>query len=383
MIAVDHEGTYEILEVCNLVGADGLLLIKEKINQIHDHQCPGTVVVPEHIYQVQWIPRPSIEVSLETRVTQATNGSYIRSPVCVNTEDSIDLKLTGSPPFQVSYNVARGKERHEGHIFSSLQNDYRLPLHTNRAGRIYYQVTSVGDSRYALSEQRTLNDNVSPVKWEQEVLARPRAYFKNPTRLSYCLNDAFVPRSDHLASQDGLVIFEGRAPFLVHFTIQNLASSETKKEIKEFRTYDWHLHFEKYLFSTVGSYLITIDSVRDASSCDEIIEEGALRSIWVDVAETAMIVPFERRTDVCVGDLLQFQLEGSAPWTITYVLFLLLSERAKLTFITTVTASITKSKRLCRRHPNILRWLMSQENIRFFQLRTNKHSVRHQSRTYG
>jgi nucleoporin POM152 len=173
----------------------------------------------------------------------------------------------------------------------------------------------VGDSHYALNDQRTLSD--SRLRWEQEVLARPKAYFKNYNRLSYCLNDVFIPRADHFASQDGSVLFEGLPPFTVHFTIQNLASSETRKEVKEFRAHDWHLHFENYIFSTVGSYLITIDSVTDASSCDEIIEEGTSRSLWVDVAETAMIVPFERRTDVCVGDLLQFQLEGMAPWTIT------------------------------------------------------------------
>lgn len=258
-------------------------------------------------------------MSSESRLIQATNGSHIRTPVCVNTEDHIGLELKGNPPFQVSYTVGLGKERPEPHTFSSLQKEYRLPLHTTRPGRVYYSVTGVGDSHYSLSDRLALNENVQYPRWEQEVLGRPAAYFKNPTRLSYCLNDAFVPRSDHLMNQDGLVVFEGRPPFVVHFTIQNLASSETFKELREFNTHDWHLHFPEYVFSTVGSYLITIDSVHDASSCDEIVDDGRLRSLWVDVAETAMIVPFERRTDVCVGDLLQFQLEGMPPWTIMWV----------------------------------------------------------------
>ena len=179
-----------------------------------------------------------------------------------------------------------------------------------------YEVTSVGDARYSVKDER---DSKEPhPRWEQQVLARPAAYFKTAARLSYCLNDAFVPRPESHLSNDGVVVFEGKAPFVVSFSIHNLASSDTRQEIKEFTSNEWHLSFPEYTFSTVGSYLITINSVRDASSCEEIVDETAQRSIWVDVAETAMIVPYERRTDVCVGDLLQFQLEGMAPWTITY-----------------------------------------------------------------
>jgi len=47
------------------------------------------------------------------------------------------------------------------------------------------------------------------------------------------------------------------------------------------------------------------------------VESGS-QSFRVDVAETAAIVPFERREDFCVGDVLHFQLEGKAPWKIHY-----------------------------------------------------------------
>ena len=38
------------------------------------------------------------------------------------------------------------------------------------------------------------------------------------------------------------------------------------------------------------------------------------------MAETAVIVPFDRREDYCVGEALQFQLEGSPPWRVKYVI---------------------------------------------------------------
>jgi len=275
------------------------------------------VLIPEHTYTVSWVPRPAARILDTVRTPQASNGSYIRPPVCVSTDDYIVLDLQGSPPFQVNYEIKRGKERQERQSFTSLQTEHRVQLHTTQAGHFLYEVTAVGDARYSIKDEHTRSSKDHP-RWEQHVIARPRAYFKTASRLSHCLNDALVPKPESHLSQDGVVVLEGKPPLIVTFSIQNLASSETRQEMKTFTSHEWHLNFPEYIFSTVGSYRIQIDSVRDASGCDEMVDEVAQREIWVDVAETAMIVPYERRTDVCVGDLLQFQLEGMAPWTITY-----------------------------------------------------------------
>lgn len=206
----------------------------------------------------------------------------------------------------------------EKHSFSSLQTTSRIALKTSQPGRIYYQVTHVGDTLYPLDDQSEIPER-RRLRFEQQVLARPTAYFKSNARLPYCLNDAFIPKTSSY-SPDGLIAFEGKPPFVVHFSIKNLASSEIRKEILEFSTKEWRLNFPNYYFTAVGAYLISIDAVHDASSCDEVLDESLQRTLWVDVAETALIVPYERRTDVCVSDLLQFQLEGTPPWTITYVL---------------------------------------------------------------
>lgn len=232
-------------------------------------------------------------------------------------EDSVDLDIKGVSPYQVTYSITREKEKADHFAFTALQDIHRVNLRTTHPGRIHYQVTAIGDSRYPLNDDRASPDTRELLHFEQQILARPMAYFKTASRLSYCLNDALKPKPEFLANSDGMVVFEGKPPFVAHFSIKNLASSEVKHEMMEFNKREWHLDFPNYVFSTVGSYLITIDSVHDASNCDELVTDIAQRSVWVDVAETAMIVPFERRTDVCVGDLLQFQLEGITPWTIT------------------------------------------------------------------
>lgn len=71
-----------------------------------------------------------------------------------------------------------------------------------------------------------------------------------------------------------------------------------------------------YHFDSMGPILITIDNVKDSSACAERDVERSGRYIWVDVAETAAIVPFDRKTDFCVGEPVSFQLEGTPPWTV-------------------------------------------------------------------
>ena len=287
--------------------------------QVEDAQCPGTVLVPEHTYQVDWIPRPAARLSETSRAPQATNGSYIRPPVCEGTEDSIDIELKGRSPFQVKYLIGRNDENKlEKQSFNSLQSVYRLGLRTSQPGRYYYRIAAVGDLSYPLNnEYQDAQPGTKPLQFEQQILARPAAWFKNTNRLSYCLNDNFRPRSESYLSNDGLLVLHGRAPFVVRFSIKNMASSEVHKELRELHTNEWNLDFPSYTFKTVGPHQVTIDSVHDASSCDEQIPDPLKRTLWVDVAETAMIVPYERRQDVCVGELLQFQLEGTPPWQIT------------------------------------------------------------------
>ena len=205
---------------------------------------------------------------------------------------------------------------------NSIQTTTRVPLRTKQPGRIYYEVSAIGDSAYPLEN----TDATEPIpaskrlQFEQEVLARPSAQFKTETRLSYCLTDALVPRPNSDLDNNGLIVLKGRAPFTLHLTIKNIAASEVRKEVVQVDDNEWKLNFPDYIFQTVGPHLVTIDQVRDLSGCDEMDDNLVKRSLWVDVAETAMIVPFDRREAFCVGDVLQFQLEGTPPWRIKSVL---------------------------------------------------------------
>lgn len=232
---------------------------------------------------------------------------------------------TGRPPFQIMYNVAIGTETGGTKLldqptFNSIQPRTRFQLHTSNPGRMYYEVKQIGDAAYPLAKHK---DAVIPrserLLFEQQVSMRPSARFKNRNRMSYCYNDAFTPR-DPLTT-DGMVVLEGTPPFRLRLSIKNLAASQVEMKTVEVGDNVWKIDLPSYSFKSMGPHLISIESVQDASNCAQAVLDPLTNSIWVDVAETAAIIPFDRREDFCVGDVSQFQLEGTPPWTIGYVLY--------------------------------------------------------------
>lgn len=212
----------------------------------------------------------------------------------------------------------RGTDIIDQPTFNSIQPRTRLQLKTSPPGRVYYEVKQIGDASYPLAKHKNA---VIPIPerllFEQQVSMRPSARFKTRGRMSYCLNDAFVPL-DFLSS-DGVVLFEGTPPFQLRMSIRNLASSQTDSITIETSDYAWKIDLPSYEFKSIGPHHIIIESVSDSSSCAHAALDPLATSVWADVAETAAIVPFDRREDFCVGDVAQFQLEGIPPWTIGYI----------------------------------------------------------------
>ncbi|KAI0784950.1 hypothetical protein C8Q75DRAFT_809502 [Abortiporus biennis] len=302
-LRVEQEGTYEILNISDL-------------------QCPGTVVEDSATYRVSWVPRPAAKLSPEIQATyEAYNGSHILPPICEGIPDHVDLDLTGRPPFQIMYNVARDGDHGatkiiDQPVFSSIQPRTRFQLHTSEAARIYYEVKQIGDAAYPLAKSNALIPRSERLLFEQQVLMRPSARFRTNNRITYCMNDILSARD--LTTNDGLIVLQGTPPFQLQLSIKNLAASEIHHESIILNEHAWKLDVPSYTFKSVGPHLITIDSIQDASHCEQVIPDPLYRSIWADVAETAAIVPFDRREHFCINDVAQFQLEGIPPWTIGY-----------------------------------------------------------------
>ncbi|KAF7339349.1 hypothetical protein MSAN_02148700 [Mycena sanguinolenta] len=298
-----------------------------EIVDVVDSQCPGFVVAEASIFRVDWIPRPSAKLSADTAAAatyEAYNGSHILSPICENMDAHIDLDLTGRPPFQIMYNIAQNNDNGGTKLlgqptFNSIQPRTRFELQTSNPGRVYYEVKQIGDAAYPLAKHKNaVIPRSQRLLFEQQVNMRPTARFRTRNRLAYCLNDAFVAQDP--LSLDGLVLFEGTPPFRLGLSIKNYGTSHV--EIMTIETFEslWKIDLPSYEFKSIGPHLVVLESVSDASSCPQAPLDPLSSSVWVDVAETAAIIPFGRREHYCVGDVSQFQLEGVPPWTIGYTI---------------------------------------------------------------
>lgn len=221
------------------------------------------------------------------------------------------------------YNIALGVENGGVRVldqptFNSIQPRTRFQLQTTTPGRIYYEVKQIGDVAYPLAKHKNkLIPRSERLLFEQQVFPRPSAQFKNRNRLTYCLNDVFVPTEP--GSADGMIVLEGTPPFKLEISIKDISASQTEIRTVEVFTHNWNVNLPSYMFKSIGPHVVTVESVVDSSSCAQATLDPLYSSIWVDVAENAAIIPFDRRTDYCVGEVTQFQLEGIPPWSITSV----------------------------------------------------------------
>ncbi|KAK7064112.1 hypothetical protein R3P38DRAFT_2822500 [Favolaschia claudopus] len=308
VLPVTDAGMYEILEVT-------------------DSQCPGFVMAEASTFQVDWVPRPSAKLSADTAAAatyESYNGSHILSPICENMDAHIDLDLTGRPPFQIMYNIAQNNDNGGTKLlgqptFNSIQPRTRFELQTSNPGRVYYEVKQIGDAAYPLAKHKNaVIPRSQRLLFEQQVNMRPSARFRTRNRLAYCLSDAFVAQDP--LSLDGLIVFEGQPPFRLEFSIKNYGTSHVEILTTETVETSWKIDLPSYEFKSIGPHLVVLKSVSDASNCPQAPLDPLSSSIWVDVAETAAIIPVGRREHYCVGDVSQFQLEGVPPWTIGYTI---------------------------------------------------------------
>ena len=208
----------------------------------------------------------------------------------------------------------------------------QLQLKTSHVGRVFYEISQIGDAVYPLAKYKGRTVPRSErLLFEQQVFLHPSAGFKTRGRLSYYLHDAFIGSA--LPTSDGIVALDGAPPFRLQLSIKHLATRQVDSMTVDVPHHTWKVDLPSYTFKTVGLHLVSIESVYDASNCAHIVAlQSPSRSIFVDVSVGAAIVPYDQREYFCVGDTARFHLEGMAPWMIGSV-FAWLDHRFYLTLI--------------------------------------------------
>ena len=237
-------------------------------------------------------------------------GTYRHKGLCAGEEDQVALRFDGRLWLVCGPLILKGQSPFElGYRYTT---DGRTSKHTLKSAQetgILHLATEPGHHRYDFLELRDANypQNQVAIVLEHDVFSRPSATFIKPNGNSVCL--------DQTLRGDAKVLLRGKAPFVLDLSLRKPASTATTPHRIEVDSHEWTLSLPQVM-SEVGRYEVSIVSVSDASRCAQLVSEQDRLTTTVEVVESARIVPATQQTDLCVGDTLDFLLQGKAPWTI-------------------------------------------------------------------
>lgn len=159
---------------------------------------------------------------------------------------------------------------------------------------------------------------------DHEVYGRPSARWLSTSRINLCAHSKLTPAATaSLGAKQGVLALKGKAPYSVTLHIVTPKSSQpVVRTIADILTDEWRIELGDFEFSQLGVYTVSVESVADASGCAQDLAGDGIedsKAFRVEIAETASIVQVQKGEDVCVGQSLDFLLQGTAPWSLTCV----------------------------------------------------------------
>lgn len=288
VLTVDREGLYELVEV-------------------FDKSCPGSVDQSAKEFEVSWISRPQVAAVDSSPVGPA--GQYEKSEVCQGDDDSLELRLSGSPPFSLQYELRRRTDRGissaRSRTVKTALNVASMEMDTSEPGQYTYKFTEVGDNLYDYDPKS------SGLLVTQKVNSLPSARFDSPGHIyGFCKED--------VSGEEAIPItLEGVPPFSLEIAIKH--HSNARPEIVTIPKINSNRHNlpipRRHL--DLGQHVVSIHKVRDARGCQRTTEYDA-SSVRVAVSDVPTIIPLESKVDYCVGERLSFALSGHAPFEVFY-----------------------------------------------------------------
>ncbi|KAH0543992.1 hypothetical protein FGG08_001759 [Glutinoglossum americanum] len=289
-LEVHDQGSYEIIDV-------------------QDQICPGTVDLATSTFKVLWIPRPEVKVS-ESVVVELAGDKYVKKQVCEGDEDTLEISLSGMPPYNLKYEQRLTPER--GAV--SLTNKQltlglgvaSIRMETSQAGQYEYKFSELGDYLYDHNPKKH-----SPLVVQQLVNPRPSARFRDLGRTyNYCKE---VESGDEVIP----IMLEGVPPFYLEISIKPHTHGKPEVvSVPNINTKAYDFRIPPHIL-TLGHHTLSVRKVRDARGCQRKTEFDAPH-VPVHVSDIPVISPFNSKTDYCVGDRIAYTLSGTPPFNVFY-----------------------------------------------------------------
>ena len=257
--------------------------------------CDGEIMEPSSCLLLN-PPEPDLAMSSEI-IPDKCAGSSIGLLV--------DLALSGTPPFQVHYNI---KQRGVGVIPKIDRIDHlhtQLELKPSHAGHYTYQFTGISDAVYG--DPRSLRHKNLILEQDLKPLAAARILDAQPKRRA-CIEEPL----------SFAIQFLGEAPYRIEYETFNHGRRQTHI-IPE-------IHDNIYKLTTEplrdgGEYTLALISITDRSGCRIALKEEAKVDVGLQRPRASFgHLEGRRSVQALEGKKIQLplRLQGESPWTVAY-----------------------------------------------------------------
>ncbi|KAK0547504.1 hypothetical protein OC845_004073 [Tilletia horrida] len=286
-------------------------------------QCPGDVLQGRETYVVRVRERPAVRFTDQSGLL-ASNQSLLRRPVCAGTADAAEVTVRGQHPVEYSWqqHIPSPGRSHHGYQTdvlqaASAQDVSSFQLLTSTPGWHIYELLEVGDAVY---ERKALAKDARGAVLEQYVQPLPSAAVQQGKDLSFCVGEALGASTKALPS----INLVGTPPFSIDFKITHDSTGKSRtfhrRDVAGHR-FNIDIPASEFNFSSTGTWRLSLLKVTDGNGCETLLgEDGQRRSgdLVMEVAETASIAAVGDRDDYCVGESVEFLLQGNPPWMVEY-----------------------------------------------------------------
>ncbi|KXT16425.1 hypothetical protein AC579_5114 [Pseudocercospora musae] len=257
--------------------------------------CSGDVLEPASCL-LQNPPEPELKISHQN-ITDQCAGRAIGLVV--------DLDLTGTPPFEVSYKMVRTGDRHhkvEIETINGLRG--QLQLTPREAGKYTYEFDSISDAVY---HNQKLPKSL---KIEQTVNPSASATFASDRKQTVCIDQAASFR----------IQLSGEGPFKVDYEIVHNGKRKAQPPLENVAGNMAELPTP--VLRDGGEYTVSLVSITDGLGCKEFLKDEAKISVRHQKPKVGFGLIEGRRTINVRDDTqvsLPMRLTGEGPWTVSYI----------------------------------------------------------------
>lgn len=215
----------------------------------------------------------------------------------------VDLEMTGTPPFKVTYNTIHPGGDSTFKIIETNRHQTQLELRPSQAGHYVYSFSQISDAVY-----RTPREIRIP-KLEQDVKPLASAWF-NQNRLE---REACVEESVSFE-----ILLSGEAPWKLEYEVVH--NGRRQKQIAD------GIHDDRYLLTTNklisgGDHTLILNSISDKSGCKVLLEQEAKIAVSLQKPKASFgQIDGKRSVSALMGRKvrLPIRLQGDSPWLVSY-----------------------------------------------------------------